>query len=589
MLIRGLSIQNFALIRQFDFNFDTGLHLLSGESGAGKSLIFDAMHLLAGQKSDAVWVRQGASKADLIAELELCERWLQTPLYHQLVDDCLIDEDNPSSLVLRRIIQKDGRSKAQINGIPVKASLLKQVSDELFVFHDQHEGMLLLKKDRQLKWLDQFIGQDDLLKTYSAAFNTWQELAKEKKALEAAHAAAQQRKDYLDYQLKEFADIDLTLSSIQQLESIVKAQDHDARWCAQAEQLSQLLGDDNQFTTLTQQWVNEIQHDKDPHPACLAACQVLETALIHLNEAQLEITQVFDREYLDEDQVVGAQEQLDKVYSLARKHHVLVEELETFKTDIQVEVDSIGSNEERLQLLEIELVAAHQALTELAQQLTLVRQAHAPKLATLLSKALEELGMKNSKWQLEISPRDEFGPKGADNIQFLMSSNKGHELQPLQKIASGGELSRISFVLHVFAQHGGNEASPDKIYFFDEVDVGVSGQVASSIGRHLRRLAQNQQVFCISHAPQVAAQPAVHWYADKSTQHSPDGTAESQWQQLTGQARKNEIARMLGTASEQELALAKKLLSHEREYSIEAKPVKKVKPKTKKSAAESAS
>lgn len=563
-MLKSISLHNFALVEQLDLQFDAGLHLLTGDTGAGKSLLFDALHLLAGQKSDAIWVREDAAKADLRCELMLRADWpADQALMQFLQEHELEDEDNPTLVRLRRVIHRDGRSKAQINGVPVKAAILKQVTENRFLFHDQHESLELLKPDSQLNWLDQVAGNQLDLDSYSAAFSQWTALVKEQQELQAAQRLAAQRQDYLAFQLDEMAELNLDPEQLSQMEARLKAGDHASRWQAQAADLEQILSSENEGLRLLRLWAQQVDSDKNPHPKCQAAAKLLESAFIYLDEAQDEVGGLGADLDFDEELTVQAQQILSKVFDLSRKHQVAVADLQQFRAEIEQELASLGTNDERLAALAKEIAVAWEKVQILGDSLRQSRLAAVPGLVDLLTAHLRLLGMPKTQWDIQVQPAATPKLNGLDDVVFLMSSNEGHRPQPLGKIASGGELSRISLVLHAFARgslkNQNISGQRSQLYFFDEVDVGVSGQVAAAIGMILKQLAVNYQVFCISHSPQVAAQPGSHWRAAK---HLGEGQrVATQWVQLDQKQRLHEVARMLGTASKPELALAKKMLS----------------------------
>lgn len=564
-MLKSINLHNFALIEKLELQFDQGLHLLSGDTGAGKSLLFDAMHLLAGQKSDGIWVRDGALKTDIRCEFELNPASLaDQALLAKLQEYELQDDDQPQRLHLRRVIHKDGKSKAQVNGVPVKASILKQLTQDCFLFHDQHESTELLKREIQLSWLDTVGGHHQLVLQYQQHYSAWQSLLKEQKKLAELSRIAAQRQDYLAFQLEEMVHLNLDPDHLVQLEARLKLQDHAARWQAQANTLIEIIGGDNDHLRALRAWVQQLNQDREPHPKCVAAQALIETALIHLDEAEQEVLALESDMDVDEELLGEAQQVLAKVFELSRKHQVPVGELLQFRDSIDAELAQIEVDETRLNAIAQEVLVVQEQVQVTGLQLRTAREAAALQLIQLLTNALVELGMPATQWEIQITPTNEPKAQGLDEVQFLMSSNQGHKPQPLGKIASGGELSRISLVLHAFARSGTDQKS--QVYCFDEVDVGVSGTVAAAIGALLQRLSQKNQVFCISHAPQVTAQPGTHWRAQK--QLGAGQQIATQWTQLAQAERVEEIARMLGTASKPELTLAKKLLQSQRKPAL---------------------
>ena len=559
MLIK-LTMVNFALAEQVCFDFGPGLHLITGDTGAGKSLIFDALHLLAGQKSDAIWVREGKAKADLECELRLDLRWPAQQAMQALAQEYdLLDDDDPDCLVVRRVIHRDGRSKAYINGTSVRAALLKQLTNHCFLFHDQHESVQLLKPEAQLGWLDRFAGLQGQVAEYARNYQGYLALLREREQRELEVEKGQLRQDYLQFQLDELSALNLEPNYINQLETQINSKDHAQRWLGQAVALQELIDSDSQWIRRLRQWQSQVGQDAQGHGAVRAAAALVETAMIHLDEAQAEVTSCLDVEVFDEQDIAIAQQELNRLYELARKHRVQVSELSELSDRFTQEISALEASSLRLVEVKQELAQLKAQLEQRANVLSEQRQMNVQALEQLLSQKLAQLGMHATTWQIELQSNQKLASRGSDAVRFLMSSNPGHSPQPLTKVASGGELARVSLVLHSFA-HPENMVQGGLVYLFDEVDVGVSGVVASAIGQLLQALGDQQQVLCISHAPQVAARSGTHWHGSK---HDSSGIVASYWRRLSGSERIDEIARMLGSEAESGVNLAKQLLTND--------------------------
>jgi len=551
-MLRHLTIKDFAVVRATDMEFGPGMTVISGETGAGKSLLVDALGFLSGLRADAGVVRHGAQRAELSAEFELAPK---APALAWLAEHAL---DESGQCQLRRVLRADGGSRSWINGRSVTLSQLTELAGLLVEIHGQHEHQALLSRGSQLALLDAFAGSQAQLASVQKAAAAWNLLLAERERL-TAQGDVSDRLNYLQHQLDELRREDLSLVAIETLIASHRRQAH-ASTLIQAcdDGLARLSGEDGPSAgRLLLQTRGELTRVVNHEPRLGAVDSLLESAQIQLDEALGLLSQIRDDLDVDPDQFERAERRLTRLHDLARKHRVSPEQLDEVATRIEQELGGLRGAGERLASLNTEIEAARQSWRTAAQALTKARTKAATTLARKTSALIAELGMGGGRLEVQLEPHeaDRPDPQGAERVELLVAANAGQPPRPLRKVASGGELSRISLAIEVAAL--GSDAVPTMV--FDEVDSGIGGAVADIVGKKLRDLGRERQVLCVTHLPQVAAQGHAHYRVSKAPV---EGMTQSSVEALDAGARREELARMLGgvEVSAEARAAAGKLL-----------------------------
>lgn len=558
-----LAIKDFAVVSSAELEFGPGLTVISGETGAGKSLLVDALSLLSGLRADSGVVRHGAQRAELNAQFELDEAspgllWLR----EQELDDP--DSLGGRACHFRRTLRADGGSRAWINGRPVTLAQLAEIADLVVEIHGQHEHQALLSKPSQLALLDAYADHAALLEAVRAAARAWSALLRERELLSKARDGqpgdVSERGDWLAHQLAELERETLEPESIADLDVQHRRQAHAAALIASCDDALARLVDDEppSLSRQLQQLRSELARMQEHEPRLGEVDAMLEAAAIQIDEATLQLERV--RADLDVDplQFDELERRLARLHELARKHRVAPQALAAQRDALALELETLQTASIRLQVLAGEIDAAARAWRQSADVLLASRRKAATALSRATTALIAELGMGGGYFEIAIEPidSDRPDPQGGERVEFLVTANAGQPARALRKVASGGELSRISLAIEVAAL--GMDAVPTMV--FDEVDSGIGGAVADIVGQKLRALGEKRQVLCVTHLPQVAAQGHAHYRVSKAAS---DGVTQSAVQLLTPKQRQEELARMLGgvEVSSEARAAAKRLLS----------------------------
>lgn len=553
-MLTHLSIRDFAVVSATELEFGPGMTVISGETGAGKSLLVDALGFLSGLRADSGMVRHGAERAELNAEFDLADRpealvWLQE---RELNDD--------DSCQLRRTLRSDGGSRAWINGRPVTVTQLSQLAGMLVEIHGQHEHQALLSKASQLELLDAFGRHAAPLMAVREAAEAWSSLLRERDALSRAGDVSD-RIDLLDHQWRELERETLEPASILDLFANHRRHANAAgliQTCEAA--LSRLEGDDAPSLLQTlQQLRGDMTRARNDEPRLGEVDGMLDAAAIQIDEATRQLQRIRDDLELDPDQFQTLEDRLTRLHDLGRKHRVAPETLFEVRDRLTTELEALRNAGARLIGLDDEIVSATARWREAATALSAARRASASTLSQATTELIAELGMGGGRFEIALEPNDTERPDplGAERVEFLVSANAGQPPRSLRKVASGGELSRVSLAIEVAAL--GLDAVPTMV--FDEVDSGIGGAVAEIVGQKLRALGDTRQVLCVTHQPQVAAQGHAHYRVSKA---EAAGMTQSAVQKLGPKERQEELARMLGgvEVSKEARAAAKRLLEN---------------------------
>ncbi|HEY0334130.1 MAG TPA: DNA repair protein RecN, partial [Stenotrophomonas sp.] len=550
-MLTHLSIKDFAVVRATELEFGAGMTVVSGETGAGKSLMVDALGFLSGLRADSGVVRHGADRAELSAEFALADA---SPARDWLAEQEL---DDDSQCQLRRIIRADGGSRAWINGRPVTLSQLAELAGFLVEIHGQHEHQALLSRGSQLALLDAYARNGELRGTVRLASGRWQALLDERDTL-SAQGDVSDRIAFLEHQLAELAREDLAPEAIIALGAAHRRQAHATSLIGACERIAdQLNGEEGgSVLGLLQSGRHELARVIEHEPRLREVDDLLDSASIQLEEALAVLDRIRDDLDADPAQFEEMEQKLGRLHDLARKHRVTPEELSEHRDRMMAEVEILRGADLRLQRIDQLITEAVAQWQLAAATLTASRQAAADSLSRDTTTLIGELGMGGGRFLIELQPQagERPDPQGAERVEFLVAANAGQPPRALRKVASGGELSRVSLAIEVAAL--GLDAVPTMV--FDEVDSGIGGAVADIVGQKLRALGEQRQVLCVTHLPQVAAKGHAHYRVSKAPV---EGMTQSAVELLTPAARQEELARMLGgvEVSKEARAAAKKL------------------------------
>lgn len=549
-MLTRLSIKDFAVVRATELEFGEGMTVISGETGAGKSLLVDALGFLSGARADSGMVRHGAVRAELDAEFALAGtagavEWLR-----------LQDFDDGDACQLRRTLRADGGSRAWINGRPATLSQLGALAGLLVEIHGQHEHQALLSKSSQLALLDAYGHHAPLLQAVAAASARWTALLREREHLSRSGDVAD-RSDWLAHQLAELEAEVLAPEAIAELDSAHRRQAHAAGLIEACDDALARLGGDDALPMQLQQVRSTLGRMQAHEPRLAEVDGMLEAASIQVDEAAALLDRIRADLDIDPGQLEVLERRLSRLHELARKHRTTPEELAAHRDAMAVEQAALVHAGERLLVLAGEVEAATLAWRRAADALGAARLDAAGRLSVATTALIAELGMGGGRFEISLEPiaADAPDPSGGERVEFMVSANAGQPPRPLRKVASGGELSRISLAIEVAAL--GIDAVPTMV--FDEVDSGIGGAVAEIVGQTLRALGAERQVLCVTHLPQVAAQGHAHYRVAKAESA---GMTQSEVQLLDAAQRQEELARMLGgvEVSSEARAAAKRLM-----------------------------
>jgi len=554
-MLTGISIRNFVTIESLQLDLSAGMSALTGETGAGKSILIDALGLVLGDKADNSLIRHGMEKAEITAEFDLAQLpgirdWLQSN-----------ELDDAGECLLRRTINRKGRSRAFINGTPVTLATLEALGNQLVDIHGQHAHQSLMQRAHQRELLDAFAGNCELTAELSRAWRAWKELGDTIENLEKAQQERDSRLDLLRFQVDELQQLDLKQGEWSSLEQEQKRLGNAESLLADSQQLLSLLYEDRGARELLQRAVvlaGRMAGSDTELPA--DALEMLNSALIELDESTPLLQQYADSIEQDPQRLQEIDTRMASLLQAARKHRIEPEELTAHLQQLESQLSAIESSGEQLEQLRKEQSAVQDEWSRLAGKLGKARSKAAEALSAQVTQTMQTLSMPDGTFSVNLVQSESGQPRehGLETVEFLISTNAGQPPQPLTRIASGGELSRISLAIQVATI--GLSTIPTLI--FDEVDVGIGGGVAEIVGSLLRQLGEQRQILCVTHLPQVAAQAHSHLRVAKESSEAGGMTSVSM---LDEEKRVLEIARMLGG-----IELTRKTLDHAREMVLQA-------------------
>ena len=553
-MLRHIHIRHFAIVDELALDLRPGMTVLTGETGAGKSILLDALGLALGDRAESGTIRASAERAEVSADFDIGT----LPAVQDWLSEHELDEDQ--QCLIRRTVSKDGRSKGFINGRPVPMHSLRELGEQLVDIHGQHAHQSLLKREAQRQALDGFArshvkGHDKRLSDTAQRFQRWQQLNSELEQLKASRDQRDDRLELLQYQVEELAALDLGIDELPALEA-----EH-----ARLANLNQLReGGERLLAGLSSDQPGGIVDGLDHlsaqlgrlqalDPALNNANEILQSAAIQAREAVSELRDYLDDLSLDPERLQTVDERLGLIHDLARKHHLAPAELPALLEQLAAELATLEQASVQLDEVAAALTLAEQDYRTSASQLGSSRQRAAKKLAQAVTDNMHQLGMPHGQFEIALETQEGFSPAGLERVEFRVTTNPGQPVQPLAKVASGGELARISLAIQVIAAGSGDIPT----LIFDEVDVGIGGGIAEVVGRLLRNLSEQRQVLCVTHQPQVASLAHQHLQVSKQADKRETVTDVAP---ITAQARIDEIARMLGG-----LEITEQTLSHARE------------------------
>ncbi|WP_151670092.1 DNA repair protein RecN [Nitrincola schmidtii] len=554
-MLTHLLINNFALVDQLELELKNGMTVISGETGAGKSIMLDALGLTLGDRADSDTVREGEERAEITATFDISEipeaiEWLSQ---HDL------DQDNECQI--RRIVTREGRSRSYINGQPAPLNQLKELGQFLVDIHGQHEHQRLLHREYHRILLDDFAQQRPVAEKVRQQFQRWQKLEQTLKKLTEDSAEKTARTQLLSYQLEELNQLALQEDELEALEQEQKLLENAGQLLQSGHQIMQIISehDEQNCISLLNQSQQLLQQVSRHAPALSQVAEMLNNAQILVDEASHELRSYLDNVELSPERLNEVEERLTLIYDVARKHRVQPDQLMELRNTLQLEMDSLHQSDEALDQLHQDVTNARQEYLTLAKKLSQSRQTHATKLAKAVDIQLHSLGMTDARFSAQLTPLDDskWNANGLEEVEFLIAANRGQTARPLAKVASGGELSRISLAIQVITA----QTSSTPTLVFDEVDVGIGGAIAEVVGRLLRELGERTQILCVTHQPQVASQGHQHLFVSKRSQKN---KTQTQIDHLDQNARLQEVARMLGgiQLTDATLMHAKEMLKH---------------------------
>jgi DNA repair protein RecN (Recombination protein N) len=552
MLIH-LSVDNYAIAEHIEAEFDSGMTVLTGETGAGKSILLDALGLALGDRADAAVVRSGAERAEIHAAFDIraiaaAQAWLRERDL-QAGDDCL----------LRRVITSEGRSRGYINGQPATLQDLKSIGGLLIDIYSQHAHQSLLQRAQQRALLDAYAGTEPLADKVREVAHRFQRNAEHLDALSNARDEQTARAQLLSYQVDELDKLALATGELEALEDERRALANGEQILRNSQHALALCreGEINVVNILNQA-LKSLGELGATQPALVNAEQMLNSALIQVEEASAELQHHLDRFELDPARLAQLESRLDAIYDVARKHRIQAPQLVDLHQELRAELESVVGGAGQVEQLRAELQVLHEEYRKLAADLSRRRQQAALKLQKQVEKQLQALAMGGCRFSISLSAREGDAPHvhGGEDVEFLISTNPGSPPQALNRIASGGELSRISLAIQVVTAQ--TTAIPTLV--FDEVDVGIGGATAEVVGNLLRELGSRGQVLCVTHQPQVASKGHHHFNVEKVIEKK---LVRTQLRRLVDGEKIEEIARMLGgiTVTEQSRSHAREMLS----------------------------
>ena len=551
-MLESIQIRNFAIIDTVQLEFNNGMSVLTGETGAGKSILLDAIKLVAGDRAESDSIRSGCEKA----EISVCFRLQDTASAHDWLAQHEMDAEG--ECVLRRVLHANGRSRAFINGCNATLTQLRTLCDRLLDIHGQHEHQSLQLPQVQRQLLDALLGEPALLDEVRQKFDAYRSLQRRLDEAQSGTQEREQRIDLLGLYCEELNQLNLAEGEFDALQNEYKRLSNAGRLLDGSGIVLAQLYDDEEHNiqsalSLCAQQLGELLEADN---TLAASHELLSAALIQVQEASSELRSYRDGIELDGARLETINQRIATAQNLARKHRVEITQIIELGERLNRELEDLQGDNFDIDSMQAELDKLRDDYLFSAGELSRKRQQTAAILSEQITRVMQELGMEGGSFVIDIQGTNTPAAHGIDEIRYLVSANPGHTPKPLARVASGGELSRISLAIQVIM----SESSQIPTLIFDEVDSGVGGGIAEIVGKKLRLLGRERQVLCVTHLPQVASQAHHHYRVEKSSQHSQTSTAVLA---LDDSERLEEVARMLGgvTITEQTRAHASEMIA----------------------------
>lgn len=558
-MLKSLTVWNFALLEHVQVEFEPGLNILTGETGAGKSILIDSLGAVLGARMSADMVRSGCDwlRVEAVFSLEDESLGLHELLTQQAIDDA------DKELIITRQLTRAGRSTALVNGCHVTLAVLRQIGAYLVDIHGQNENLALLKEENQFHLLDGYDSDvSEALAAYECVYREWREKKKAYAEKQQASREYAQRLDMLHWQDKEISEANLKPGEDEQLEADIRKLSHAEKIVGSVEESYQLLegGGGNGLGVLPA--LSQVKKDLEEigrfDDALANAQKMVEEAYISLQEASYELRDYGESVEFSPERLDQLQSRMDVIYRLCKKYGATLEDVLAHQAKVEQELSEIENYDEDIAALEKEIAALEEKLGRKAAELTRLRTAAANDLSSAIEEQLFALGMPKARFHIRVEQAEDYGANGRDDVAMFFSANPGEEEKPLQKVASGGELSRIALAIKTVASSR-DSSVPSMV--FDEIDTGIGGRTAQMVAERIALVAQYKQVLCITHLPQIACMADAHLYISKRTV---EGTTATQIRPLSERERISEIARMASGADMTTASLdnAREMVSH---------------------------
>ena len=558
-MLKSLTVWNFALLEHVQVEFQSGLNILTGETGAGKSILIDSLGAVLGARMSADMVRSGCDWLRVEAVFSLEDESLGL---HELLTQQAID-DSDKELIITRQLTRAGRSTALVNGCHVTLAILRQIGAYLIDIHGQNENLALLKEENQFHLLDGYDPDvSEALAAYECVYREWREKKKAYAEKQQASREYAQRLDMLHWQDKEISEANLKAGEDEALETEIRKLSHAEKIVGSLEESYELLEGGGGSGLGVLPALSQVKKDLEDisrfDDALQNAQKMVEEAYISLQEASYELRDYGESVEFSPARLDQLQSRMDVIYRLCKKYGATLDDVLAHQEKVERELSEIENYDEDIAALEKEIAALEKELGKKAAALTELRRAAAKDLSSAIEEQLFALGMPKAQLAIRVEPAADYGPRGRDEVAMFFSANPGEAEKPLQRVASGGELSRIALAIKTVASSR-DSSVPSMV--FDEIDTGIGGRTAQMVAERIALVAQYKQVLCITHLPQIACMADAHLYISKRTE---EGTTATQIRPLSERERISEIARMASGADMTTASLdnAREMVSH---------------------------